>query len=170
MLKYVGYDIVFREIPDEVTLAVNLSLCPNHCKGCHSPYLQKDMGQPLNEESLRAMLEPYRNEITCVCLMGGDGDPAEVARLSQHIKKQYGGAIKTGWYSGRAQLPDGFPQKAALDYIKLGPYLEQCGPLDNPKTNQSLYSVSSEGGMTDITARFWRKKQTEPQDGNSNVK
>ena len=25
MLKYAGYDIVFQEIPDEVTLALNLS-------------------------------------------------------------------------------------------------------------------------------------------------
>ena len=40
MLKYAGYDIVFQEIPDEVTLALNLSGCPNGCPGCHSPHLQ----------------------------------------------------------------------------------------------------------------------------------
>ena len=36
MLKYVNHDIVFQEFPDEVTLAINLSCCPNGCTGCHS--------------------------------------------------------------------------------------------------------------------------------------
>ena len=52
MLKYVGYDIVFQEIPDQVTLAINLSLCPNHCVGCHSPYLRNDVGNVLDEKAL----------------------------------------------------------------------------------------------------------------------
>ena len=52
MLRYADYDIVFQEIPDEVTLAINLSNCPNHCKGCHSAYLMEDVGEPLTEESL----------------------------------------------------------------------------------------------------------------------
>ena len=52
MLKYTDYDIVFQEIPDEVTLAINLSNCPNRCKGCHSPYLQQNVGEALTEENL----------------------------------------------------------------------------------------------------------------------
>ena len=52
MLRYADYDIVFQEIPDEVTLAINLSNCPNHCKGCHSAYLMEDVGEPLTEENL----------------------------------------------------------------------------------------------------------------------
>ena len=47
MLKYVNYDIVFQEFPDEVTLAINLSLCPNGCPGCHSAYLKDDIGEEL---------------------------------------------------------------------------------------------------------------------------
>ena len=35
MLRYTDYDIVFREIPDETTLAVNLAGCPNRCPGCN---------------------------------------------------------------------------------------------------------------------------------------
>ena len=59
MLKYTDYDIVFQEIPDEVTLAINLSNCPNRCKGCHSPYLQQNVGEALTEENLSVLLQKY---------------------------------------------------------------------------------------------------------------
>ncbi|MEG2282023.1 MAG: anaerobic ribonucleoside-triphosphate reductase activating protein, partial [Rikenellaceae bacterium] len=74
-LKYVNYDIVFQEIPDEVTLAINLSNCPNRCLGCHSPYLQQDIGEPLSEEVLSKLIDKYGSAITCVCFMGGDAAP-----------------------------------------------------------------------------------------------
>lgn len=47
MLKYVNTGVVFQEIPDEVTLAVNISNCPCRCPGCHSRYLWGDVGEPL---------------------------------------------------------------------------------------------------------------------------
>ena len=47
MLKYVNTDVVFQEIPDEVTLAINISNCPCHCPGCHSRYLWEDIGLSL---------------------------------------------------------------------------------------------------------------------------
>lgn len=45
MLKYVDARVVFQEIPDEITLAINISNCPCHCKGCHSQYLAEDIGK-----------------------------------------------------------------------------------------------------------------------------
>ena len=93
MLRYADYDIVFQEIPDEVTLAINLSNCPNHCKGCHSAYLMEDVGEPLTEESLSTLLGKYGKAITCVCFMGGDASPAEVEQLAvvPHRKWNNGG-------------------------------------------------------------------------------
>ena len=105
MLKYAGYDIVFQEIPDEVTLALNLSGCPNGCPGCHSPHLQRDEGEALTPGALERLLERYGREITCVCFMGGDAAPGEVAALARHIARTTGGTIRTGWYSGRPALP-----------------------------------------------------------------
>ena len=58
MLKYTNTDIVFQEIPDEVTLAVNLSGCPCHCPGCHSQYLWGDEGEPLTDERAEKGLPP----------------------------------------------------------------------------------------------------------------
>lgn len=56
MLKFVDYDIVFPEIPNEVTLAINLSNCPHRCPGCHSPQLQQNIGKELNESVLSDLI------------------------------------------------------------------------------------------------------------------
>ncbi|MBR1732870.1 MAG: anaerobic ribonucleoside-triphosphate reductase activating protein [Alloprevotella sp.] len=154
MLKYVNHDIVFQEFPDEVTLAINLSLCPNFCPGCHSTYLCGDHGEELTEERLSALLEDYAGEVTCVGLMGGDNDPQEVERLCALAKQRFPG-LKTGWYSGRQELPEGI-HLDAFNYVKVGPYREDCGPLKNPSTNQRLYRTDGYE-LTDITHRFWRK-------------
>ena len=57
MLKYYNYDIVFQEYPDEVTLAINLTLCPNRCVGCHSAFLRDDIGEELSPERLTALID-----------------------------------------------------------------------------------------------------------------
>ena len=52
MLKYVDTQVVFREIPNEITLAINISNCPFKCEECHSPYLREDIGKPLDIEAI----------------------------------------------------------------------------------------------------------------------
>lgn len=69
MLKYTDYDVVFQEIPDEVTLAVNIAGCPNRCPGCHSPQLQQEIGEPLTPAVLAELLERYGDAVTCLCLI-----------------------------------------------------------------------------------------------------
>ena len=44
IMKYVNESVVFAEIPDEVTLAINISNCPCRCPGCHSKFLWGDIG------------------------------------------------------------------------------------------------------------------------------
>lgn len=173
MLKYVNYDIVFQEIPDEVTLAVNLSGCPVGCPGCHSSFLKGDVGDELSGAVLDCLLEKYGRDITCLCFMGGDGAPQEVAALAVHLKEKTSGRLKTGWYSGRADLPQGL-DPSVFDYVKLGPYIQEKGGLHSPTTNQRLYKVAagSAAGISgqqiavkndrgvflqDITSIFWKK-------------
>jgi len=153
MLKFYNYDIVFQEIPDEVTLAVNITGCPVHCPGCHSPHLWQDIGVALDEAALQAMYAEYEGEVTCFALMGGDGDPAEAGRLCAFIKRELG--LHSAWWSGRADLPEEI-DLTAFDYIKTGPYIEALGGLKNPSTNQRLYRVAA-GSLEDITYRFWSK-------------
>ena len=155
MLRFPSYDIVFQEVPGEVTLAVNLSNCPNRCRGCHSPHLKQDIGQVLDEDSLAMLLEVYGNAITCVCFMGGDASPYEVGSLAGFIKEQAKGRIKTAWYSGKSALPTGVPVHV-LDYVKLGPYIEHLGGLDAATTNQRFYRIEN-GKMIDMTNLFHKK-------------
>lgn len=148
MLRYVSFDIVFQEIPGEVTLAINLSNCPNRCKGCHSPHLQEDVGETLDSSVLAGLLEKYGSAITCVCFMGGDAEPYEVEQLADFIRKMNGN-IKTAWYSGKNVLPEGISLKN-FDYIKLGAYVESLGGLNVPTTNQRFYQIE-EGKMINRT-------------------
>ena len=139
MLKCCSYDIVCQEIPDEITLAVNISGCPNRCPGCHSPWLWEDEGEFLTEELLSGLMDRYSSAVTCFCFMGGDADPMEVERMSRWLRGTYP-HLKTAWYSGRESLPEGFDLNV-LDFLKLGPYKAELGALKSPSTNQALYRV-----------------------------
>lgn len=157
-MKYVNTGVVFQEIPDEVTLSINISNCPCHCLGCHSQYLWEDIGEPLNAMSLDVMLKDYGQDITCVAFMGGDATPEKVDTLAGWMRSAYP-ELKTAWYSGRAVLSDKIHLRN-FDYIKLGPYIEAKGPLNKPTTNQILYRVdpkADNGIGENITNKFWKK-------------
>ena len=156
MLKYVNTDVVFQEIPDEVTLAINISNCPCHCPGCHSHYLWDDVGVSLDTEAIDSFVSKYGKNITCLAFMGGDCDPKGVNQLAQYIHEEYP-QYKVGWYSGRLRIPSSVT-KTDFDYIKVGPYIRHLGPLGKPTTNQRMYRQNDEGKFDDITDRFWRKK------------
>lgn len=153
MLKYVDTAVVFQEIPDETTLAVNLSRCPCHCPGCHSRHLWDDIGEPLTEEVIDGWMATYGGEITCLCLMGGDAEPAAVDGLAAYVRRRYP-SYRVAWYTGRTRISREI-DRSHFDYIKVGPYIAHLGPLKSRTTNQRLYRLTAEG-TEDITARFWR--------------
>ena len=155
MLKYVNSDIVFQEIPDEVTLAINISNCPCHCPGCHSHYLWEDIGLPLNPEAIDNFFQKFGSNLTCIAFMGGDGDPKGVNLLAQYVHEEYP-QFKVAWYSGRTVISP-LITKNDFDYIKIGPYIKHLGPLKKPTTNQRLYRQNDQGEFEDITSRFWRQ-------------
>ena len=88
MLKYVDTKVVFSEIPDEITLAINLSNCPCHCPGCHSSYLAEDIGKVLTYYRIEKLLEQNKG-VTAICFMGGDNDPKLINHYAYLIKKSY---------------------------------------------------------------------------------
>ena len=156
-MKYADVKVVFREVPEELTLAVNISGCPVKCHGCHSSYLVKDIGEILDRESLGRLIESNKG-ITCVSFMGGDADPAFIRELSFWVKQTFPG-LKTCWYSGR-DLENARPVLDSLDFVKVGPFIDEFGPLDSETTNQRFYRIlQTEKGpsLTDWTFKFRKK-------------
>lgn len=154
MLKYVNTGIVFQEIPDEVTLAINISNCPCHCPGCHSRYLWQDIGEPLTPLAIDRFIHDFGNDITCICFMGGDSEPDYVGKLACYVHNEHP-QYKVGWYSGRIRIPASV-RKSDFDYIKIGPYIEHLGCLKDRTTNQRLYKRAAGDDFTDITPAFWK--------------
>ena len=162
MLKYTEVQVGFSEVPEEITLCINISNCPIHCKGCHSPHLWNDIGEELKPVVLSDLIAK-NNGITCVAFMGGDADVDAVMQLARWVKNNT--ELKTCWYSGRG-LGDLMLDYKCLDYIKTGPYIEELGGLDNPNTNQRFFKVrhEREGNLPqhylkDITYKFRRENK-----------
>lgn len=153
-MKYIDTLVSFSEIPDEITLCINISNCPNKCEECHSPWLQENIGIELNNYELYDIINK-NSGISCVCFMGGDSDPEEINNLAIKIKSK---DLKVGWYSGNSEISDKINIKN-FDYIKIGPYLKDKGPLSDKNTNQKMYKIIHFTGMNslkDITYKFWK--------------
>lgn len=151
MLKYVDTKVVFAEVPDEVTLAINISNCPCQCKGCHSSYLAQDIGTELTFNEVRKLIK-HNSGISCIAFMGGDSEPERINALASFVTNHY--QLKVAWYSGRQELSKDIELRN-FDAIKLGPYIEELGPLSSRTTNQRFYRVEK-GVLTDITNKFWK--------------
>lgn len=159
MLKYADTLITFSEIPDEITLCINITGCKNACQGCHSPWLANDIGIILNSTELSRLIK-NNSGITCVCFMGGDQNPEYINILATDVHKYN---LKSAWYSGKSKISEKINIKN-FDYIKIGPYDEKLGPLTNNKTNQKMFKIIHFKGMSnikDITYKFWKNYKNE---------
>lgn len=168
MLKYLPQltEVVLEEIPDKVTLAVEVSNCPGRCEGCHSPFLREDIGEELTAAGIDRLLADNFG-VNCFLFLGEGRDLEALLRLARHVREAHRG-VAVALYSGRAEVPEEEVWEA-FDYVKVGPYIPSRGPLDAPTTNQRLYEVSDgiasspDGSArvcrlrTDITPRFWRR-------------
>lgn len=158
MLKYLDTKVVFAEVPDEITLAINISGCPCKCPDCHSKYLWEDIGNPLTIDAVESLLRKNLG-VTCVAFMGGDNEPEEVRKVARLLSCNEEFTVKIAWYSGRTEVEN--PEILdELDYIKLGPFIKEFGPLNSPTTNQKFYKIEHSDGinpkLTDITSVFWK--------------
>ena len=166
MVKYLEVEQTFAEVPDEISLCINITNCPCHCPDCHSKWLWEDTGTELTTDEIDTLIKNNPG-ISCIVFMGGDDDPNYVAELGFYIKHKYED-LKTCWYSGRDNLYE-FKNKNyinAFDYIKLGRYDQTYGPLNVETTNQRMYyhkdnteSISlSDGSWENITYKFLPNK------------
>lgn len=164
MIKYKPdtVQVVFEEIPDEVTLAIEITNCPGHCEGCHSPWLREDIGEELTPETLRRLIDENRG-VTCVCFMGEGKDPRALKYLALSVRLRSDYPYRTALYSGRNEVEKEYD--TYFDYIKVGPFIPAKGPLNKETTNQRLYKIEERFGTDfdvetirhDITYKFWKK-------------
>lgn len=156
-MKYTGYTLSFQEVPGEVSLAISISNCPFHCSGCHSAYLQSDVGSPLTQEVLSDLLSKYKSPhtgaytLSCVVFFGGDQHCHEFIELANFVRSLN---LRVCLYTG-AELDTINPQITALcNYLKVGPYIKSLGGLTSKSTNQRLYKLPA---YTDLTHKFWEE-------------
>lgn len=151
-MKYLNTQVTFAEIPDEITLCINITNCPFRCEGCHSPELRKDIGEELTLEALDALIKANEG-ISCVCFMGGD---MFLTLLYKMAKNVHSTGLKVAWYTGNDYLRlEDIPNSYLFDYIKAGGYKKEFGPLTSKTTNQKMYKHVN-GTWEDITYKFWK--------------
>lgn len=149
-LKYANCDIVFQEVPDEITLAINITGCPHKCEGCHSDYLWDYSGNYVDDD-IDSLLDKYKNMITCVCFMGGDQNMENLKSLLIKVKKEYG--LKTCVYSGVNDIEVFNDILEDLDYLKIGSFNKELGGINKKTTNQKFYKIHNKN-IIDITYKF----------------
>lgn len=129
-----------QEVPNEISLAINISDCPYKCKGCHSMYLWDYIGDYLIDD-IDNLLNKYNNLISCVCFMGGDQNQDELLYCLQKAKKK---KLKTCLYTGNDDINSISNEIIKnLDYIKIGRYIEKFGGLNCKTTNQEMFDLNN---------------------------
>lgn len=147
-MKYVSYEIVFQEVPCEISLAFSIAGCNIKCKDCHSKFLWEDKGKYLTCNELNKFLNKYSNYISCVLFYGGEWHEKELIEYLKICKDE---KLKTCLYTGLDDVNDNI--KKHLNYLKTGPFIKKFGPLTSPTTNQRFYNLDTN---SDITNHFWR--------------
>lgn len=142
-LKFLNTSIGFREVPDEISLLINITNCPCRCAGCHSPELWEDAGKLLDLESLQSLLLSYayrlKSPVTCITFLGDGGNMEDLGKLVEYCHKK---GFLTCIYTGNTGVYEAVVHsRQTLDYIKVGRYMKEMGPLDSPSTNQRFYKI-----------------------------
>lgn len=164
MIKYYpeSVSVVFEEIPDYVTLAIEITNCPGTCEGCHSPWLREDIGEELTPEVLDELINKNKG-VNCICFMGEGKDPEALKHLASLVTMR-GEGLKVALYSGRDEVEKEYDEY--FDFIKVGPYIPEKKALNFKTTNQRLYEIERKLGTDfaleeairhDITYKFWKK-------------
>ena len=157
MIKYLPRmtSVVLEEIPDMVSLAVDITNCQERCPGCHSPFLREDIGEVLDEKAIDKLIGDNFG-VTCFLFLGEGADVGRIVELGSYVREHH--HIASALYSGRDEVePEVY---RAFDFVKVGPYNAFRGPLNKRTTNQRLYKVSHQSAtdysLEDIPSRFWR--------------
>lgn len=151
-MYYSSVQVVFQEVPNEISLAISISGCQLKCSGCHSAFTWDDTyGKPLTFEILSELINKYRGYITCLIFYGGEW---ELDTLTSFLNVAISHDLKTCLYTGLEISNFELHFLKSLSYIKTGRYNQQLGGLNSIKTNQKFYKLSSGNIIEDLTTSF----------------
>ena len=148
VVYYYSPQVTFREIPDEISLTIP-TLCYNHCsKDCNSKFCWienwKGKREELTKEVLKSLI--LKNEgISCVTIMTSLNFE-ELIKLFSFIKEDFP-KLKTALYIGVEEKEVLNNEKflnliKKLDYLKVGSFKKEFGPLNSKTTNQKFYLIN----------------------------
>lgn len=138
-LRFTVEQIVWQEVPGEVSLAYTVSGCPLRCPSCHSSdSWDAARGTPLTTDYLNDRMEKYRGMITCVAFFGGEWNSAALIPLLRLVNDV---GLYTCLYSGLDHVAPYIQQE--LTFLKTGAWIQKLGGLDSPRTNQRFIDLRS---------------------------
>ena len=138
-MYYYDFQVVFQEVPGEISLCFSISGCNKFCDGCHSPFLWKEgNGSLLTIEVYTSILNQYKNLATCVLFMGGDWHQKELVEMLQLAKRK---DFKTCLYTGEDSVSDEIIDQ--LTWLKTGMWKQELGGLESNLTNQIFIEVTT---------------------------
>ena len=131
--------IVFQEVPNEVSLAFLITGCPFACDDCHSQdSWSATSGTPLDISTFSNYLNQYQGLITCVVFFGGEWQSKQ---LIYHLKFAKASGLKTCLYTGADKISKSITEH--LDFLKTGRWHKRLGGLNNENTNQKFIHVKT---------------------------
>lgn len=140
MFNTLSPQILFQEVPDEVSLGFTVTGCSLMCKGCHSTDTwSRYAGAPLSKDLFITYLKQYADFVSCVIFFGGEwqqGKLIEMLDIAHTFK------LKTCLYTGLVQVPQEIRKR--LTFLKTGPWIKELGGLHKITTNQKFIEVSSD--------------------------
>lgn len=140
--------VVFQEVPGEISLALSISGCNIGCKGCHSAQTWKpNYGEELTESIFLSWVNKYPNMITSILFYGGEWEPEALNKLLIISQENN---LKTALYTG-LELRD-VPKLLLknLTFIKTGKFIKELGGIDSPRSNQRFFNVQTGEEQTSL--------------------
>lgn len=128
-------NIVLQEVPDEISICFNISGCQLNCPGCSWRNLEMTPRE-LTREFYTEILNQNKGLASCVVFMGGEWKHAELVWLLDTAREM---GFKTALYTGQNHITLDLLQR--LDYVKMGPWRPQHGPLNSNTTNQVFFKL-----------------------------
>ena len=136
---YQDFQVVFQEVPGEISLCFSISGCSLRCSGCHSPLLWKEgIGKELTDAVFSEIVNRYKGFASCVLFMGGEW---HLKKLVKNLKLARVEGYKTCLYTGEEEINSEILEQ--LDWIKTGRWEKSLGGLDSIITNQKFKEVKT---------------------------